>query len=128
MTCLLLLSLSSLSFTASSCQSIQISDKEVCSVTGKLSAGGTCTHTLSDEIHYKTFEQYIDWLSAKPERPDPDHEGQKLPPHGAALCMSANDWAAMKTELETACRLLGKNCSWAMKQTIAKLDLAIALN
>lgn len=119
---LLGLSLSSLSFIGSGCDSIEIKDKVTCSVSGSLARGATCTHTLTGDISYKSFEEYLDWLEAKPERPDPSHPGALLPAHGAALAMSSKDWGEFKTELEIACRLLKNRCSYEMKQAIVNLE------
>lgn len=44
-----------------------------------------------------------------------------LPARGGAIVMSAQDWGTLKTELETACREMGKSCTYATKQAITAL-------
>lgn len=69
-----------------------------------------------------TMDQFLDFLESVPERPDPTNPGKTLPAHGAALCMSVEDWNIMKTELEEACRQMGSHCSFAIQETLRKLD------
>ena len=45
----------------------------------------------------------------------------ELPERGAAIVMSSDDWGVMATELETACRLLKKVCSYQTMRAIIKM-------
>lgn len=106
----------------------------MCAPAGKLSAGGICTHLISPEKTFISFNEILDMLEAQPERecvPVPglsvcaDNQNgtpQKIPARGAAIIMSAEDWGAMKTELEEACRKLGKRCSYEVRQMILRLN------
>lgn len=58
-----------------------------------------------------TLEEYIEFLEAQPETPE-------HPAKAAAVCMSAIDFGNMKTELETACRMLGNRCSYAVRRML----------
>jgi hypothetical protein len=84
---------------------VTIRDATTCSVAGQLSAGAICSHTLTSVTADLTLDQFIDFLEAKAA------ENGK-PAKGAAICMPSADFAEMKTELETACRELGKRCSY----------------
>jgi hypothetical protein len=119
----LLLYLVSLVLVATSC--VTIKEGTACAVAGKLSAGGICSHLISDKTGHLSFSEMIDFLEAQPERtcvPVPgmsvcaDDQSMgiavKLSARGAALAMSADDWGTMKTELEVACRMLGKRCTY----------------
>lgn len=76
----------------------------------------------------------VDFLEAQPARtcvPVPGlpvcadkQEGAQaaLPARGAAIVMSSDDWGAMKTELETACRQLGKQCSYAVRRALQRAN------
>lgn len=103
--------------------SVKINDKTVCAASGDVSSGATCTHLISSDHSFLTFDEFLDFLSARPESPD-----HTIPAKGAAMCMSANDWGKMKLELETACRLLGKKCSYELSKTIENLGLELDHN
>lgn len=96
---------------SSACATVH--DHRTCSVAGILSAGGICSHTLTSQTEDMTEDEFLDFLEAMPERPDPNHPGKTLPAHAAAIVMSADDWNEMKTELEQACRELGSHCNYA---------------
>lgn len=98
-----------------------IRDGKVCSVAGTLSAGAICAHTLTSETNDLSMDEFLDFLEAEPERPDPNNPSQTLPAHGAALCMSPADWNLMKTELEQACREMGTRCTLAVQKLIVQL-------
>jgi len=100
-------------------ESIEIKDGTTCAVAGKLSAGLNCAHLRSDATFELDFNHAIEFLEARPERPDPDHPGQTLPAKGAAICLPSADYATVATELELACRLLGKQCTYETQKLIA---------
>lgn len=99
--------------------------------------GMLCTHTLTEEATLLEPSEAIDFLEAQQARQcvpvagmsvckaDQAGESVLLPAHGAALCMSALDWAEEARELEEACRILGSSC-WAIKPAIDKLNSHLA--
>ena len=97
-----------LSLLVSGCETIQIYDSKFCSVNGVVSNGAICTHTLNEKEELMTMDQFLDFLSANAQKP-------------AALCLSAEDAGAMKDALETACRLLGKKCTYEVEKTIENI-------
>lgn len=96
----------------SSC--VTIHDGKTCSVAGRLSDGGICSHLISTDTETMTFEQFVDFLEPQPGAPN-------IPARGGAICMSAEDWGTMKTELEVACRELGSRCSMETKKALGIL-------
>jgi hypothetical protein len=100
---------------------VTIRDKITCSAAGKLLAGAICSHTLTSETFDLTFDELVDMLEAQPERPDPKNSGVVLPARGAAIIMSDEDFGEFKTELESACRMLGRRCSYATRQMLQRL-------
>lgn len=90
----------------SSC--VTIRDATTCSVAGKLADGAICSHTLSSATSDMTLDEFMTFLEPASD-------------HGAAICMSLDDWGAMKTELETACKELADRCSYATQELLRKL-------
>ena len=111
---LLMLCLLSLSLVGSSCSTVKVTDKRMCAAAGLVSLGGICTHTLTPQKEVLTFDQFIDFLQA-----------QESPAKGAALCMSSADFGTQKTELETACRMLGSRCTYETYKQILALKRAL---
>lgn len=103
--------------------SIIIPNTTACTVAGVFSAGGFCAETLTNKVRDLSMNEYLDFLEAQSERPDPDHEGQILPARAGAICQSTDDWNAQKTALEMACRVLGKHCTYELRQTIQVMQL-----
>jgi hypothetical protein len=89
------------------CSCITIPNTKACSVAGVMSAGAICATTITHETSDMTLDEFLDFL-----------EPQESTGKGAAICQSAEDWNKMKTALETACRMLGKRCSYEMKKAI----------
>lgn len=98
-----LLCLASLALTFNGCMTIQ--DARVCTVAGTLDAGGICSHMTTSETEDLDFVSFLDFLQPNSAK-------------AGAICMSADDWAIKKIELETACRMLGKRCNFAVKKAI----------
>jgi len=71
------------------------------------------------------LDEFIDFLEPQEERPDPKNPGKTLPARGAALCQSASDWNKMKTDLETACKMLGNRCTYEIVEMIETLKSSI---
>lgn len=83
-----------------------------------MSAGAICAETITGATSDMTFDDYIDFLVPKPERPDPDRPGHTLPARAGAMCQSADDWNENMKALEQACRMLGSKCSPEAKQIL----------
>lgn len=111
--CLILFALAQLSCAT-------LPNVRACAVAGTLSSGMDCAYTLTDKTEELTFEQALDFLEAQPERPDPERPGEMLPARGGAICMSADDWNRMKTELEKACKKL--KCKREDVEAIERID------
>lgn len=104
-----------------SCVDIKIQDTEVCTVAGKLIAGGDCAHTLKPDTRQMSFEEFVKFL--EPQEEIKNEKGEIIQAaRGPALCQSSNDWNKMKTTLEQACELLKDRCTYELKQTIERLD------
>lgn len=96
---------------------IHIQNAKVCTVAGRLSDGGICSHLLTPDTESMTFDEYLNWLEPQPE-------ASGAPGHGGAICMSSADWGTMKDELERACRELKGECSYEAKAQIKKMRAA----
>lgn len=81
-----------------------------------MSAGADCDNTLSDNPTSLALDQFINFLEPQPEIRDPKSGVVISPARAGALCQSAEDWNSMKTELEQACKILGNQCTYEMKQ------------
>ncbi len=108
---------------------VTIHNYELCHLQGFLSkciasgeVCGSCAETQTSNVRSMTFPQLLDFIEAQPERPDPDHPGQNLPQHGAAIMISAENYTKLKTDLEEACRQLGTFCSPEIKQLIVAMQ------
>jgi hypothetical protein len=64
-----------------------------------------CAQTLSDKTESLTLDQSIAFLEPSTTR-------------GGAMCMSTEDFAALKTALEQACNKLGRACTKEAKQNL----------
>jgi hypothetical protein len=123
----------SLSLLISGCVTIQ--DANTCAASGHITDGLLCSHLLTAQTEILSFNETLDFLDAQPYSrtcvpvpgfqvcaDDQSHGALvTLPPRGAAVAMSSNDWGIMKTELETACRELGSRCSFKVQTAIKKM-------
>lgn len=110
----------SFALVASGCAT-KIPNTKVCVVSGVLLNGADCAYTLSDDTESMDFDQFMEFLEAQPERPDPGHPGQSLPARGGALCQSADDWNAQKTALEMLCKRFKGACTYELKSAVARV-------
>lgn len=113
---------------------VQVKDEAQCAVSGKIAYGGLCTHLRSDKKFTISTSELIDLIDAQPadrvcvpkeDLPvcaDDQTTGvpATLPARGASIIMASAAWNEMKTELEVACRMLGKRCTYEMVQIILK--------
>ena len=100
-----------------SCKELKIENTELCSVAGVLSAGMDCANTHNKQTREMNLSETIDWLQASDEVKDKN--GKVIQPKkGAAVCQSAEHFNSFKTSLEVACKMLGSNCSYEIKEAI----------
>jgi len=92
---------------------ITIPSTRACAAAGTLSAGAICADTIGGGTSELDLYQFIDFLEAQPERPDPANPGKTLPARGSAICQSADDYNTNKTIMEQMCRMLGKRCKFS---------------
>lgn len=88
---------------------VEIPDVEICGTSGLMTAGGDCSHTLSDSTRQLNLDEWIAFL-------EPDVTTGR----GAALCMSSDDFTKLKTALDKACVKLGRWCSKEIKEQAQK--------
>lgn len=100
------------------CTSVVVPDTEVCAVSGLMSAGADCSHTLAKPPQTRSMDldEWINFLEPQKEVRDPVHGSLIRAQHGAALCQSSEDWNKQKTALEQACKLLGSKCTYEIKR------------
>jgi hypothetical protein len=85
-----------------------------------LSQGADCVTSLSGKHEELNLDQFIDFLEPQPEKINPD--GTKTPERGAAVCLSADDWIALKTAIQQLCEKVGSFCTKEVKQEIAQVN------
>lgn len=103
------------------CKEITIKNSEFCAVSGILAAGMDCANSLKPDTREMNLDETIAWL--EPAAAVIDSNGKVVvPAKGSAICQSSNDFTNNKTTLETACRMLGKKCSYELQQVISKMD------
>lgn len=100
-----------------SCANVQVANTEVCAVAGVMAAGMDCAETLSQKTRSMDLTETIKFL--EPQLADPV---KKTPARGAAMCQSADDWNKQKTALESACKILGKSCTYEIKMALATAE------
>lgn len=66
-----------------------------------------------------SVQETLDLLESRPEVPNPTDPSKTVPAHPPGVFQTADDYGEETTELEVACRLLGKHCSYALQTTIA---------
>jgi hypothetical protein len=109
-----------LTLKLSACQSVTIKEKTFCTVAGQLIDGAFCSHQIEPGTFDLTAEQLIAFLEAAPAVPA-TATTPAIPAKGAGVVMSLDDFTEYQTELETACRILGKNCSEALQNSAATM-------
>ncbi len=96
----------------SSCESVQIKNRTAYFANGELSLGATGANTVGTPSSFQiTTEQALDILEARAAT-------SSTPAHAPGVFESASDYGEETTELETACRLLKDNCSYALQTTV----------
>ena len=97
------------------CNSIQIENTEICSVSGLMSAGMDCAETLTPKTRSLNLDETIKFLEP---HADPDPKKKRA----GAMCQSSADWNKMKTALEQACKILGSKCAYEVQQIINTIE------
>lgn len=104
----------------SSC-TVKIPDNEVCSGTeGFAGVAALCRQTNSEGKRRLNLDQWLDFLYAREERPDPKNPGQKLPAKGPAICISSEDYRKNETAIAQLC--VKVNCNYEIKKQIAEIS------
>lgn len=114
---------------------IVIPNTNPCAVAGVMSAGGICAETLTDIKRDLTLDEWLDFLEPQEARTcvpvpgmpvcsNPPLPGTPvlLPERGPGIVLSSIDYEKQKTALDQACRALGRNCSYALKQQIRSME------
>jgi hypothetical protein len=127
---LILLSLCILTVLNISCATdgVVVPNTEACTVAGVIAAGAICAETITGKTRDMSMDEFFDFLEPREEQPDPTNPGHTLSSRGGAICQSVDDWNSQKTALEIACRILGKNCTYEIKQAIEGMNAVSMLN
>lgn len=110
----------SLSLLLVSC-AVKVPDVKACATAGVFSAGADCVTTISGKHEELSFDQWLEFLEPQPEKNLPD--GKKVPERGAAVCVSSDDWTALKTAIMKLCEKVG---SWCKKEEQEKIEAVSA--
>lgn len=130
-----ILGLSVLFALSTGCDSVYIQDRVGCAFAGTFEAGAICGHMRAGDTCDLSLDEMLDFMQAQPNArlcvtkcglpvcADDQTVGKavNLAPRGAAIAMSSLDWGGLKTDLETACRVLGDKCSYEVKKAISTL-------
>lgn len=103
---------------------IPIRDHKLCTVAGIFQAGMDCATDQTSTISELDFSAMVEFLEPQPERPDPNHPGQRLPARAGAVCEPDDDFTDLKTALEQACVELKDRCTTQIKTALAKTGAA----
>ncbi len=106
----------------SGCVSTTIPNIVGCHVAGVLDAGANCAENNTGRTRQIDLNQFLTFLEAQDERPDPDHPGKKLPPRAGAVCISAAHYAKIKTAEDKACRIAGAKCNFDKTEVILDFE------
>lgn len=108
---MILLSLSTL-VLLSACETITIKNRTPCAVNGVLSRGMTCANTVgAPNPSQHTMDEAIQMIE---EIPASDGVAYRAP----AVIESAKDYGEETDELNVACRLLGKSCTYELQSSV----------
>jgi hypothetical protein len=100
----------------SGCETVQITARHPCALNQTFALGATCADTISSVTNQITEADAIAMLQAQQAVTNPD--GSTTPAHAPAIFQSADDYGTETIEMDTACRLLGNNCSYELEQTV----------
>ena len=75
--------------------------------------------TNTDARRRLTLDEWLDFLYAQPERPDPANHGGVLPAKGPAVCLSSVDWARNETALADLCAR--GSCSYEQVKALERM-------
>jgi hypothetical protein len=79
--------------------------------------------TLTGKHTELNFDEWLGFLEPQPEKINPD--GSKTPERGSAVCMSSDDWTAIKTALQKLCEKAGTWCTKEAKKELEKVSANI---
>ena len=87
-------------------------------------AGMNCADTLTPNTREMTLEETIKFL--EPQEPILSESGEVIiPGRSGAICQSSEHYNEIKTDLEVACKKLGKRCTYEMKENIESFKSAL---
>lgn len=89
-------------------------------MSGVLTNGADCVHTLSDGVEALTLDEFIEFLEPQETHEAPD--GHIVVARGGALCQSADDWNAQKTALEQLCKKYKNACNYQVKKAVRNIN------
>lgn len=96
----------------SGCEHLTIHNRFPCAVNGKISRGMTCSNTVGDPSPTQhTMDEAIQMIE---EIPASDGVAYRAP----AVIESAKDYGEETDELNVACRLLGKSCTYELQSSV----------
>lgn len=94
---------------------------EVCSgVSGIPGVAGLCQNSNDDARRRLTLEEWLEFLYARPERPDPKNPGKKLPEKGPAMCVSSIDYQKNDSAIAELCVKI--HCTYEQKKALSRLQ------
>lgn len=98
---------------------VVVPNTEACTAAGVIAAGAICAETITGATRDMTVDEFFDFLEPKAE---PSPNPSNIPSRAGAVCQSSDDWNSQKTALEVSCRILGKNCTYELKQVIKNMS------
>lgn len=95
---------------------------EACSgISGVPGVGALCQNSNIDDRRRLTVEEWLEFLYAKPERPDPKNPGKTLPEKGPAICLSSIDYTKNETSIAELCVKI--KCTYEQKKALERMKI-----
>lgn len=114
----------SLSLLLTASCSVKIKDVKACATAGVFSAGADCVTSISGLRSELSFDEWLEFLEPQPEKKLPD--GTVVPERGSAICVSSDDWTALKTAIMKLCEKVGSWCTKEAKEEIQRAEENVA--
>lgn len=103
-----------------------IPDLEACAGVSEFAGvGALCQRTNTDAKRRLTVPEWLEFLYAAPERPDPKNPGKMLPAKGPAVCMPSDDYRRNETAIAQLCAK--GQCSYEQKKALERMQNFSAL-
>jgi hypothetical protein len=98
-----------------------VPDIRACSgIEGVPGVSALCRYTNSDKKERLTLDEWLEFLYAQPERPDPKNPGKMLPAKGPAIAVSSDDYRRNDTAMAALCAK-GK-CTYEQKKALERMQ------